>query len=198
MKNSDSNKRPRTYRRSIKTRQHLIQSAIQILIEQGNDALTLDAVTRVAEISKGGLLYHFPNKEALVVGIIQHLIDTFNQEIEVELEKESGNEPGKWLRAYIRATFHSAQVPFALLAGIFAAYSTSLSSESMQQIEAQVESWRQQIYNCGLDLVQANLVYLASEGLWSTEMLGTNFDDPSIREKTLERLIEMTYESKGE
>jgi AcrR family transcriptional regulator len=34
-------------------------------------------VAQAAEVSKGGLLYHFPNKEALITGIIQHLIDDF-------------------------------------------------------------------------------------------------------------------------
>ena len=37
-----------------------------LLIEVGERAATLDAVAKRAGVSKGGLLYHFPNKEALI------------------------------------------------------------------------------------------------------------------------------------
>lgn len=44
-----------------------------LLIDVGERAATLDAVARQAGVSKGGLLYHFPNKEALISALLERL-----------------------------------------------------------------------------------------------------------------------------
>ncbi|MDJ0319356.1 TetR family transcriptional regulator [Pseudarthrobacter sp. PS3-L1] len=44
-----------------------------LLIDVGERAATLDAVARLAGVSKGGLLYHFPNKEALIGAVLERL-----------------------------------------------------------------------------------------------------------------------------
>ncbi|MBW4582078.1 MAG: TetR family transcriptional regulator [Tildeniella nuda ZEHNDER 1965/U140] len=175
------------------TRDRLIQCAIDILVNQGNEALTLDAVAQAAEVSKGGLLYHFPNKEALITGVIQHLIDDFNAAIESELAKEKGDEPGKWLRAYVRATFNSSQLPLALGSSLFAAVSISLNQETVKQIDTQISKWQHNLYNCGLDPTQASIVYLAAEGLWATEMFEIA-PSQTLRKQILKRLLRMTHE----
>ena len=45
----------------------------QILVHDGERAATLDATARAAGVSKGGLLYHFASKEALIEGLIGRL-----------------------------------------------------------------------------------------------------------------------------
>ncbi|MGO4201229.1 TetR/AcrR family transcriptional regulator [Rhodococcus sp. TAF43] len=54
-------------------RAKLLDAFIQILIEQGERAATLEAVAAAAGVSKGGLLYHFASKDALVAGLAEHL-----------------------------------------------------------------------------------------------------------------------------
>ena len=44
-----------------------------LLIDVGERAATLDAVAKKAGVSKGGLLYHFPNKEALIEVLLDRL-----------------------------------------------------------------------------------------------------------------------------
>lgn len=44
-----------------------------LLIDVGERAATLDAVAKRAGVSKGGLLYHFPSKEALITGALERL-----------------------------------------------------------------------------------------------------------------------------
>ncbi|MEV7974064.1 TetR family transcriptional regulator [Cellulomonas sp. NPDC089187] len=50
------------------TRDRLLDAFEQVLIDHGSRAATLDAVAAAAGVSKGGLLYHFPNKAALEAG----------------------------------------------------------------------------------------------------------------------------------
>ncbi len=52
------------------TRDRILDAAETVVSTLGAQALTLDAVYRQAGISKGGLLYHFPSKEALIDGMI--------------------------------------------------------------------------------------------------------------------------------
>jgi AcrR family transcriptional regulator len=44
-----------------------------LLIEVGERAATLDAVAKRAGVSKGGLLYHFPNKEAMISSLLERM-----------------------------------------------------------------------------------------------------------------------------
>jgi AcrR family transcriptional regulator len=46
------------------TRDRLLDAFEGLLIAHGPRAATLDAVAAAAEVSKGGLLYHFPSKSS--------------------------------------------------------------------------------------------------------------------------------------
>ena len=55
------------------TRDRILDAFEALLIEDGEKAATLDAVAALAGVSKGGLLYHFGSKEALVEGQLARL-----------------------------------------------------------------------------------------------------------------------------
>ena len=55
------------------TRDRILDAFAQLLIDQGERAATLDAVAAAAHLSKGGLLYHFGSKDALVEGLLARL-----------------------------------------------------------------------------------------------------------------------------
>ncbi|MDQ0077068.1 TetR/AcrR family transcriptional regulator [Arthrobacter oryzae] len=57
-------------------REAVLDAFESLLIEVGERAATLDAVAKRAGVSKGGLLYHFPNKEALI-GVLLDRLDEF-------------------------------------------------------------------------------------------------------------------------
>lgn len=59
----------------MSAREQVLDAFEQILITEGERAATLDAVAVRAEVSKGGLLYHFKSKEALVEGLVDRLVD---------------------------------------------------------------------------------------------------------------------------
>ncbi|MEQ3554944.1 TetR/AcrR family transcriptional regulator [Pseudonocardia nematodicida] len=56
-------------------RDRVLDAYETLLIEQGPGGATLDAVAASAEVSKGGLLYHFNSKESLVAGLLERLRD---------------------------------------------------------------------------------------------------------------------------
>ncbi|TDW31147.1 TetR/AcrR family transcriptional regulator [Cryobacterium psychrophilum] len=57
------------------TRDRLLDAFEELLIEGGERSATLGAVAAAAAVSKGGLLYHFASKDALVEAQLARLIE---------------------------------------------------------------------------------------------------------------------------
>lgn len=55
-------------------RQQLLDVTAQVLADKGTAHLTLDLVAREAGVTKGGLLHHFPNKNALLEALCDELL----------------------------------------------------------------------------------------------------------------------------
>jgi len=62
-------------RRRSGARDRILDAAADLVGEIGAGRVTLDAVAERAGLSKGGLLYHFPNKDALLQGMIERMVD---------------------------------------------------------------------------------------------------------------------------
>jgi AcrR family transcriptional regulator len=82
-------------------REALLDAAECVLFEHGTQALTLAAVAERAGVSKGGLLYHFPGKEALIKGLVARVIEEFDTLV----ASYDDGTPGSYGRAYVEATF---------------------------------------------------------------------------------------------
>lgn len=54
-------------------RDRVLDAYETLLIEHGPGSATLDAVAAAAQVSKGGLLYHFGSKDALAAGLLDRL-----------------------------------------------------------------------------------------------------------------------------
>ena len=78
------------------SREKLLDAAAELVSEIGSGQLTLDAVAERAGLSKGGLLYNFPTKDALLQAMVQRLVDGVAAEREA-LRPEA--EPGRNLEA---------------------------------------------------------------------------------------------------
>lgn len=61
----------------MSSREKILDAYEAILIADGERAATLNAVARAAEVSKGGLLYHFKDKQALAHGLLERY-ETFS------------------------------------------------------------------------------------------------------------------------
>jgi len=67
---------------SVSTRDRILDAYAQLLIDQGERAATLEAVAVAAGLSKGGLLYHFGSKDALVEGLLARLTALVADDVE--------------------------------------------------------------------------------------------------------------------
>lgn len=59
----------------------IIQAAARVTQRVGGGNLTLERVADEAEISKGGLLYHYGSKRALLEGMLAHLLGQLQERL---------------------------------------------------------------------------------------------------------------------
>jgi AcrR family transcriptional regulator len=72
-------------------RQLILDSAMELAATKGLQRLTLDAVAKEANISKGGLLHHFPRKELLIEELFNERLRDFSEAL--NREKKPGISP---------------------------------------------------------------------------------------------------------
>lgn len=86
-------------------RLRILDAAEAVSLRDGVRHLTLDAAAREAGVSKGGVLYHFPNKQALLDGMLGRFVGMILEEIEA-LRGRFRGRPNPTLRA-INATMRT-------------------------------------------------------------------------------------------
>lgn len=64
------------------TRDRLLDAFETLLVTAGSRSATLDAVASAAQVSKGGLLYHFHSKDELVEGMLDRLREQGKTDVE--------------------------------------------------------------------------------------------------------------------
>ncbi|HEX2246082.1 MAG TPA: TetR/AcrR family transcriptional regulator [Arthrobacter sp.] len=79
----------------------ILDSFEDILIKEGERAATMDAVAAAAGVSKGGLLYHFPSKEAMVEALCERLAALTAEDAE-----KIGKAPEGAARYYVRTSLY--------------------------------------------------------------------------------------------
>jgi AcrR family transcriptional regulator len=155
------------------TRAALLESAQQIVLEEGPDRLTLDAVAARTGVSKGGVLYHFPSKDALLAGLLGRAFEAMKQWVDARV---AGAAPGRGAiaRAYIdfvRAMHGSEQGMPTMGAALYAC--AALKRELLAPFYAELSEWLERMVVDGVPRDAAGLVWLTLDGAWLNGVLGT-------------------------
>ncbi|RAY12355.1 TetR/AcrR family transcriptional regulator [Actinomadura craniellae] len=146
------------------TRNALLDAAECVLFEDGTQALTLASVAERAGVSKGGLLYHFPTKEALLTGLIERVIAEFDALV----ARHDDGTPGSYTRAYVEATFEI--LTDGENAGSRRRWSAITAAATGPELGAPLNAamtrWHRRDPAEDPDPLAALVVRLAAEGLW--------------------------------
>lgn len=169
-------------------REALLDAAECVLFERGTQALTLAAVAERAGVSKGGLLYHFPTKEALIKGLVDRVIREFD---DLVAAYEDGL-PGSYSRAYVEATFcvltdgeaTSTRRRWSVITAAAA------DPELIAPMRAAMARWHR-VDPDDPDPLTARVVRLAAEGLWEVAVHDPGLYDAEQYAALRERLLAM-------
>lgn len=163
----------------------ILDAASKVVSDKGIFNLTLEAVAEQAGISKGGLLYHFPSKEALVQGMVEHLANNYQEKISDKVGADPV-EQGKWTRSFIDVTFNQSYENKDMNAGLLAA--KAVNSDLLEPIREAYKNWQQEIENDGLDPVKATIIRLAIDGIWLSELFDMYQIEDSKKEEVYQTL----------
>jgi AcrR family transcriptional regulator len=170
-------------------REAILDAAELVLCEHGTQALTLSAVADRAGVSKGGLLYHFPGKEALVQALVHRVIEEFDALVAAH----DDGRPGSFSRAFVEATFEilagsEGDRTRSRWAGITAA---AADPELIAPLREAMIRWHRRDPGEDADPVTAMVVRLAAEGLWEVVGQDPGIFDPERYEVLRERLLSL-------
>jgi AcrR family transcriptional regulator len=146
--------------------------------------VTLDAVAAEAGVSKGGLLYHFPSKDALVEALIEDWLDRFEAQI-----TERADE-GSWARGYARAVGARSAKERATDIALMVAVTNA--PRELDDVSRRFAGWQKRIVAGAPDPVDATIVRLAADGLWMADLFGLAPPKGQLRRAVLERLDELS------
>lgn len=59
--------------KSLRTRAHILDTALRLFVERGYHAATNPAIAEAAGLTRGAMLYHFDSREALMTAAIAHI-----------------------------------------------------------------------------------------------------------------------------
>jgi len=85
-------------------RTRILDAAEAIVRARGVSGLTLDAAAKRAGVSKGGLLYHFASKEALITGLLGRMAEWMAVDFEACVASQPEG-PGRVARAMLAWAF---------------------------------------------------------------------------------------------
>ena len=176
------------------TKARILVAAEDVVVRDGVARLTLEAAAAEAGLSKGGVLYHFPTRDALVAAMVDKIIEEFDRDIESNMT--DGDGPGQYIRAYIRATMAPASASDRpdredrLGAALIAA--AAAQPALLVPLQEAADRWQARLEEDGLDPTVATLVRLACDGLWLCDLFGLAPPSAVLRRGVGDRLQQMS------
>src|SRR6516164_4761167 len=71
------------------TRQRLLDAAEQVFAERGYHGAVVDDIIRASDSSKGGFYFHFPNKQAIFLALIDALVPKLAAAVDRAIAREA-------------------------------------------------------------------------------------------------------------
>jgi AcrR family transcriptional regulator len=162
----------------------IIKTAIELILEEGVEALTYERLAERAGLTKGGILYHFPNREELN-GAIRDYVRQHYLAARQEATAVLPPAPTRALKGWAIASLHNRSRFDAVSAKLM----TSGLWDSEEGRAHHVERFGAISDGIGFD--RAAVVYLAVEGLWFLELAGFSPFTPQERKRLVLLLLSL-------
>jgi AcrR family transcriptional regulator len=88
-------------------KKQLIEAGVSIALKRGLAAVTVQGVSEMAGVTKGGFLHHFPCKKDLILAMFNDLLFSVERDLEQHMA-EDPEEYGSFTRAYSEFSMASA------------------------------------------------------------------------------------------
>jgi AcrR family transcriptional regulator len=171
---------------SSDTRDRILDSLETLLLEHGMTKVTLDSVAAAAGVSKGGLLYHFKTKDALVAAMVRRLA------VQADQQRADANAGGtsvaEW---YLQPPDCISEKEIALYRSTLAALRSvdGNSGEVQDAVTDMMQQWDEGLRTEIDDPVQAEIIRLVGDGIYLGAVLDLPAVDPELHKRVVDRLL---------
>jgi AcrR family transcriptional regulator len=176
-------------------RDRVLDAAEALAGDEGSANLTLDAVAHTAGVSKGGLLYHFPSKDALLAALIERHVDRIEASCcRLRATLPAGND-GAELKAWVMSMLEADPVRRDTGAALFAAAANNpkLLDGVRERYAARVEHAARTSGNFPL----AAVILLAVDGLILSEIWHMSAFTKEQRAAIVQQLLDLADDAYG-
>ncbi|MFX0573406.1 TetR/AcrR family transcriptional regulator [Nocardia nepalensis] len=176
------------------TRDRILDALETLLLEKGMSQVTLENVAATAGVSKGGLLYHFKSKDALLAGLVRRLGERAGQQLDAAVAK--GTSVAEWYLQTPNPDDASDALELALYRSMVAAMRTvdaksgPETDEVRQALADMMNGWSAGLDTDVDDPVRADIIRLVGDGAYMRALLGLPAVDPARYRKVVDRLLE--------
>ncbi len=170
------------------SRELLLDAAEAVVLEAGAGHLTLDAVARRAHISKGGLLYNFPTKDALLQGMVVRYVermDAARRHFRAALPESPSREVKAYILSVLKRSRKETRIGAALLAAV--AHDPAL----LEPVRDIYQNLLKDLARATGNPKRAKIISFATHGLWLTELFGMSPLTAPQREEVLAELLRL-------
>lgn len=164
------------------SREKILEAASELAFCEGAAHLSLDAVAARAGVSKGGLLYNFPNKAALMHALVGKYLDEFHGRLEEAADGDGANLPARYLELAIADMREKARTSSGLLAAL--AEDPTMLAPIKAFNRDLIDRMKAGAKDPGVILV----LFLVLEGLRAQMVFGTDILEDDERRILLEKL----------
>lgn len=171
------------------TRERILRALRDMLARTGNSSVTLEAVAAEAGVSKGGLLYHFPSKAAMYLGLLSSIRDTVAAEMAAAVDRSGA------ARGFLEYSEPTQDDEAGFFTSLIAAVRTGQNADS-EENDAQASAlladifraWEEPMRTAVDDPVRAETIRLVGFGLYFSALTGLPPVDPAVLAELFDRL----------
>ncbi|WP_214848282.1 TetR/AcrR family transcriptional regulator [Exiguobacterium sp. s193] len=178
-----------TSAKALETRRRIIDATVQIMLTRGFPQLTLEEVAKQANVSKGGLLYHFASKEELLMGVIEEQEARQFKQYQVYREAGLGE-----MEAFVTLQAnHDEEFHLDIDTVLFLLSFLKENEEFVEERKKQVNQFFRQLMDSA-DPVETMMIRFVLDGLKMSEHFKFAQPSKAERKELVERLLKRARE----
>jgi AcrR family transcriptional regulator len=166
-------------------RESLLNAAFELAATRGMADVTVNKVSKLADVTKGAFFNHFDTKETLVAELMQMLLTRLDKQFD-RLMTDEENSDGFFTRAYIRAAFSEGAAERKIWGALL---SLMASKDRVGWVWNNWLSERLKRHSSTDSRIELRVVRLAADGVWLERIMNAKSKNLKGVE---EYLIEMT------
>jgi AcrR family transcriptional regulator len=175
-------------------RARVLEAATAVALREGPGAVTIDAVVTEAGMSRGGVLYHFPSKDALLQALVDQDIDAVREVTGLDAGTAGRGSSAERVRAYYDAcTAMTPERGRIALAVALAENPALLRTWVSVQRELDAVDAADRTGHATVSL----LARLALDGLWFSDLIDPDRFTAAQRKRLVSAILAGASESSG-